>query len=200
MSYGKSTWQEHGATFWKEPANQSINSFLTHALVAGNRVTVPWYDGTQGTANVLTWIATAGLIGLFCLLGLKTWKDRSAGFPLRDQALFHSTTCLMLLVPSLMWDHYLVMLLPAACWLLTLSIEFRRFAPGFAAAAGWMVIAWPWKPDAAAYRVDAGLLLMSLKLWPALVLFGLTTMAAVGAPAKSQLGAEILQRGEAAGP
>lgn len=188
MRYGRSTWQHirpdgGGATFWKDPPNQSPNSLLTHLLVENNGITEPWFDLNQGAANAATWVVTAAL---FSLYGWAAWRSRKlpeipgkslctrseSTFSLGDQGLFHATLLLSLLLPSLMWDHYLVAAILPAAWLARRYASHRRWGMLGLLAGVWIVISVPWNYAAPAWREGAGVILMSVKLFPTLVLFG----------------------------
>jgi hypothetical protein len=78
----------------------------------------------------------------------------------------------MLLLPSLMWDHYAVQLLPALMWL----AGDRRIGTSWPRAVGLVAVMaalmWPVNFAAEGNRAGAGLLMMSLRLWPTLGLYG----------------------------
>lgn len=165
MSYGHSTWEdlpiEHPPTFWKDPPNQSANSLLTHLLVANNGMTQPVFSLSQNAANAATWVFSAAVLGIYLI---RHQRRRN----LKDgDSLFFATVLLSLLLPSLMWDHYLVIALLPVLWLV--SLRHRPLA--VAAALCYVAIAAPWHYDAPAFRHGAGIFLMSIKLFPTLALF-----------------------------
>lgn len=181
MRYGRSTWQHiradgGGATFWKDPPNQSPNSLLTHLLVKDNGITESWLPLTQQAANAATWTVTLSLLAVYL------WSARAAlravpsnqnrlPLPPAGAGLFHATLLLSLLAPSLMWDHYLVAAILPAAWLAQRFWEDRR--PGrLAALAGiWILISLPWDYFSPAWREGPGVALMSMKLYPTAALF-----------------------------
>lgn len=170
MRYGHSTWEPR-ATFWKDPPNQSINSLATHALVARNGIATPWLPGTQDQANAVTLAASLLLIGLYLAVFWRTRSSAAAGNPGRMEGGFHATVMLSLLVPSLMWDHYLLLALPPAGWLFVDSIQRRRYVTLALTLLSLVLISIPWRFDGPAFTSGVGVLLMSMKLFPALVIF-----------------------------
>ncbi len=177
MGYGKSTWQEYGATFWKDPWNQSLNSFFTHLMVEANRVTVSWFSGTQVSANIFTIVASAVLVALFSAAawqyGGKYPRANHASEERVREALFLATLLLSLLLPSLLWDHYLVVLLLPVSWLIAVGIERNLVGIPWIALLCYMLTAMPVRLDAESFRHGLGVLLMSSKLYPTLIIFGL---------------------------
>ncbi len=170
MGYGKSTWPEFGHTFWRDPHNQSINSLLHHLMVPwpGFR---PWLEASAEAANALTALAAilllAGFVGSLLVGRMREHDERPA---------FALAVLTSLLIPSICWDHYLVQaILPLILlWPVCRSVLARGLIVACAVAiclpvafgdgvvAGWR-IAEPTR--------GAGLLAMSFKLWPVLVLW-----------------------------
>lgn len=183
MGYGRSTWQHvradgGGATFWKDPPNQSVNALLTHVIVAGNGIADPWIASTQPVANAATTIFAACAILAYAATAARmsraaTPSPSRSGFSPSEQGLFLATTPLSLLLPSLMWDHYLVALAPPALWLAARAAAGRRPAMLAAVAACWAVVCMPWDFHAPAWRSGPGVALMSVKLAPTLAIFAL---------------------------
>jgi hypothetical protein len=167
MGYGRSTWQEFGAVFWKDPANQSINSLLTHLLVAENGITTPWLAGSQALANGLTMIASGALtlLYLFCVLPCRAGVRRDPAPP------FMAALLLSLLLPSLMWDHYLVQALLPAAWLCSRALERRSPLLAIETAAVLFLLCVPWPYHSESFRTGLGVPFMSVKLLPVLVMF-----------------------------
>ncbi len=107
MGYGKSTWPDYH-TFWRDAYNLSPNSFF-HRLMVNHDNIKALVGGSAFVANVLSIICSLLLIGG---LGFLSWKYCSDS---KDDSmiLFALTICASLLIPSIMWDHYLVqMILP----------------------------------------------------------------------------------------
>ena len=121
MSYGQSTWAQFGEAFYRDPYNQSLNSFFHHILVPwpGMR---PWVPLGPGWANLLT-----GVAFLLCVAAVvwRTWPFGNARsvarasrpwFPKSSRCadpaiLFALFILLSLLTPSIYWDHYAVIAL-----------------------------------------------------------------------------------------
>ena len=209
MGYGRSTWQEHGATFWKDPANQGFNALFTHLLVGGNGFAAAWLDGTQAVANAATIAAVAVLLALYawaafgegghscppsesrceggCDDGLPitiTSTSTSTKGTIAADATFMLAVVVSLLVPSLMWDHYLVQAALPCAWLIAWEWNARRRSALILTALCWVAMALPWPFSAEAFRSGAGVPLMSMKLLPLLVLFGQLLAAARPPPSK----------------
>ncbi len=175
MSYGHSTWQDHGATFWKDPANQSLNSLLTHLLVSGNMITDPWIESDQHTADTATRVATAAAALLF--LAVFARVRRGAAGRADEDAAFMATILLALLIPSLMWDHYLVLAIMPAAWLAWELGKSGRRARAFLAAAAFVLTAIPWQYDAPRFLFGAQIPLMTMKWFPTVLLYALCLAA-----------------------
>ena len=180
MSYGHSTWEEHNAVFWKEPTNQSINSLATHLLVSGNGFTDPWLELEQRHANAVTQVITLALIAAYVAAA---WRRRRTDAkpqtqPRREAALFHATLMLALLIPSLMWDHYLLLVILPAAWLFVDALRAGRHPRAGLTLALVALTAIPWPFASAHYTSGAAILLMSMKLYPALGLYTLCLIAA----------------------
>jgi len=177
MGYGKSTWQEHGATFWKDPWNQSINALLTHLLVEANRVTSAWLNLSQNTANIFTTLSSLLLCACYAVVGWRFIKRRAFLPPDEavqvEQALYHAALLLTLLLPSLLWDHYLVFLLLPATWIIALATQQRRPSLAVLSALAYFITAIPIRFDSESFRSGYGILLMSAKLYPTLFLWAL---------------------------
>lgn len=170
MGYGQSTWTALGMDFYRDPANQSINS-LFHHLLSVNPHTQPWLALGAGWANGLTWLASLTIMGLWVsrLARLKPGDltdDTSLG------GLFLSGVLVMLLLPSLMWDHYAVQALPVLLWVFGQPKITPRIGSVIVAMAIFTLLAVPWLYDALGRRSGPGILLMSIRLWPILALYG----------------------------
>jgi hypothetical protein len=186
MGYGHSTWEEFGATFWKDPWNQGINSLLTHVMVAGNRVTLSWFELGQGAANDATVAASLLLAGAFVFVAVRRSASAetgpgtaSASLTTADAALFQAAILLSLMLPSLMWDHYLVQLLPPVAWLAWHHGHGRVRVASVLVVLLYVLTAIPWRYDAETYRSGWRVVLMSMKLLPVVCLFAFTLHAAV---------------------
>jgi hypothetical protein len=122
MSYGSSTWSQYGEQFHVARANISPSSVIYRLLLrdpgyASDPSTR--FEGlvhAPGLAKVLSIITAIGCIGLLA------WVTRSrvdGDFPLE----FSLAMMVMLLVPSLFWDHYLTLLMIPFCFLIALSLQ-----------------------------------------------------------------------------
>jgi len=172
MGYGKSTWP-HVFSFWDDPPNQSINSFFSH-IMTNSEHSRPWLAIGQTSANTATWIMTLALISLYLWLTATRSGNVSKGFTLKDEAAWCATLILGLLIPSLMWDHYLVMLIFPVAWLVKASIAYQRPVTGSITVLCYIVTCLHWNFESLSWRSGPGIILMSIKLWPTLILFGLT--------------------------
>jgi len=110
MSYGQSTWAQFGEAFYRDPYNQSLNSFFHHILVPWRDMR-PWWSAGADWANMLTRLAL-----LICVAAAvwRTWPSRAARLSARrtdPSILFALFILLSLLAPSIYWDHYAVIAL-----------------------------------------------------------------------------------------
>ena len=203
MGYGKSTWSQLGMSFYDDLTNLSINSFLHHALNE-NPETTPWINAGANIANGLTWIISLALLGL---TGWLTWhysdKKNTDKFDQRDRLIFSLWIFMSLLMPSLMWDHYVVQLLICQLILLQAMLGMPRGWKLWTGLGVWLaatlLINWMY-PFAATkydpnlqewflhflsrlgvteYRQGFGIILLSHKLFAALMLFGLNVVLLV---------------------
>lgn len=173
MGYGKSTWP-WAFSFWDDPPNQSLNAFFSHIFTVNDHTT-PWLHYGQATANLVTVAVTVGLITLYLAVNIVTRPRASSGqFSETDNAAWCSTLILALLIPSLCWDHYLMMLLLPVVWMASQAMAQKRWATLGILVICQVIISIPWDFAAVPWRSGAGILLMSLKLWPTLLLFGLS--------------------------
>jgi len=147
MGYGRSTWAEHGQTFFRDTFNQSFNALFHRQL-----------GGSPTLANGLTWVASLSILGLFAWHGI-----RRRGAPLG--ASFSAAVAVSLLVPSILWDHYLVQLLLPIVILATTARGWRLWSLVACAA---LVSVWIPFDDMAPNSV-----LQNAKLLPVLWVFGM---------------------------
>lgn len=174
MGYGQSTWAEFGAEFYRDPFNQSINS-LFHHLFTENPVAVPWLKLGPAAANGLTWAVSIALL-LGAAASLRKYLRRPYFSPVwsdAETALFLIAVLLMLLLPSIMWDHYAVQALPALMWVFG-SDRLRR-SPLMVPAAVFcfFLLAYPWRHAWPEKRAGFDILLLSIRLWGTVGLLGL---------------------------
>lgn len=174
MGYGRSTWAEYGNTFWRDPYNQSFNG-LFHRLFVEFKDSgiVPWARLSPTAANGLTWVISVAILAIFA-------AGSALKRPGTDAASFALAVCASLLLPSIMWDHYLVQaLLP-----LILLAGLHRDNPPVLAALGAAVVAMslPVALDQPAFQSGAGLLGMSFKMIAALIPFVAASLRTIPAP------------------
>ncbi len=230
MGYGKSTWAAHGQHFFRDPYNQSMNSFYHHAFakyqppagLPGDGIR-PWADLGVRAANTFTILDTLALVLAAAWLvwpfpqARKTTKDTasaneapaSAGDPKghstsdadnpqltthhspltthNPQLTTHNSPSLLpldsvmryamfvtlsLLIPSLMWDHYVVQLVIVYLALARLFVERRvGLGPQLIWAAIIIVNGSGIALDAPEFQSGAGILAMSTKLWATLAVW-----------------------------
>lgn len=128
-----------------------------------------------------------GLTVVFALaaLGLAAWAigwrrktgemQAPAGAPPRIALETAVVIILGLLIPSIMWDHYLVVLLfPQIVLLADLVARGKKAWPGMLAlGVASVIVAWPVAFHRPEFSEGIGLLAMSAKLYGVLILFGL---------------------------
>lgn len=177
MGYGQSTWAQFGMDFYRDPFNQSFNS-LFHHLLTENPYTRPWSDLGTGMANGLTWLASILMLGMYAVFLLRYWMptlpERAGGgaWGDRETVLFLAASLLMLLLPSLMWDHYSLQALPALFWLAGSPSLGRPIARSMTVLVAFALMSLPWMHTREAFTHGAGILLMSIRLWGMLLLAG----------------------------
>ncbi len=163
MGYGRSVWEEFGNDFFRDPFNQSFNS-LFHHLFTENPHTAPWMNLGPGAANALTLTASILLL-VVMLLGLSAgWKARPK-WREAQSTVFLEGTLLMLLLPSLMWDHYAVQALAAVMWIFGSRRMISQPALFISALLIFFLLAWPINHGAESWRHGWGIPIMSLRLW-----------------------------------
>ncbi|CAN5310900.1 hypothetical protein BH09SUM1_BH09SUM1_14660 [soil metagenome] len=171
MGYGKSTWPEDHFTFWRDPYNQSVNAFFHRLFVKfPESGIIPIADFSPAAANAMTWCVSLIILAAFAWSA--THSISSKRNTLRS---FAAAVLASLLLPSIMWDHYLVQaLLPAGILLATEPATTRGHIRKALVILCLIAMAWWVRLDQESFRAFPGLLLMSLELWPVLVLFALS--------------------------
>jgi hypothetical protein len=177
MGHGRSSWQEYGATFWKDEYNQSFNSLFTHLLVADNGKTTPWIAGPQWLANALSLSLAFGLLAGLAYIH---WRDTRHSFtPDQTVLAVWQTTLVALLIPALLWDHYLITLVPSTTYLAFHAIRKQDWITLSLMAIALLIAAVPFNPTSPAYRSGFPVLLMSMKLLAVIIV---TAIALVQKP------------------
>jgi hypothetical protein len=178
MGYGQSTWSQFGMDFYRDPFNQSVNA-LMHHLFTENPYTTPWMNLGPGLANGLTWMVSLFMLGGFAvLLGIRFFgtqtgihlTDESWGE--RESSLYLLGVLLMLMLPSLLWDHYCLQVLPIIFWMTGREAGRGGALRSASLLAAFAFLAFPWIHTAEAFRQGPGILLMSFRLWGLLILLG----------------------------
>jgi hypothetical protein len=164
MSYGSSTWSDQGAAFYVDPGNIGFPALL-YRLFTENPRTIPWLN--LGSLPYLVCLCWAFLILGICLRSCRVRRRDE------DPEMELSLWILgMLLIPSLFWDHYLVLAIPG--WLLLLT---RLPQSGLdETIMGLVAICWVWAgwkffwftPDSLS---GIGILHLNATLPPVVVLF-----------------------------
>ncbi|MBM3335002.1 DUF2029 domain-containing protein, partial [Candidatus Sumerlaeota bacterium] len=159
MGYGKSVWEQRliaqGAEpFYRDPTNQSLNSLFHHLFAPDPlaRIT-PWLalGGGAGhaAADTLTLLTSLALLfGALWAIGWRRQTSRSLNArdqPSRESLDVAAMILLSILIPSILWDHYLVVLFLPQIVLLAHVLargQWRtwRMAALIAASA---LLAWP---------------------------------------------------------
>jgi hypothetical protein len=176
MTYGSSTWSDRGAAFYVDPSNIGVPALL-YRLFTTNPRTQPWID-LGSTAYVLCLIWAALVFGS-CLLCCRI-RRRDEDPEMEMSAWIFG----MLLIPSLFWDHYLVLALPA--WFTLIS---RLSRPGMEdvlmalAAAVWAWAGWKFYWFDSGYLSGLGMLHLNASLPAVFILFALCAwMAKISEP------------------
>ncbi|MCX7046972.1 MAG: glycosyltransferase family 87 protein [Candidatus Sumerlaeota bacterium] len=207
MGYGTSVWsKEAGFDFYRDPFNQSFNAFF-HRALTDNPTTQPWVNAGAAAANQATIAATLIVLAAGGTIIAMKRRNHSAQNPelgtrnpelgtrnsepgTRNPELGTRNWCLddldlaigvilMLLTPSLYWDHYAVLLfLPIA---LILRHSPRPWIIAAVAIAG-ILIAIPQGfffqcADKWFARGGLGVLMFSMQLWATLLLFAVALYA-----------------------
>jgi glycosyl transferase family 87 len=168
MSYGHSTWEQFGHDFYRDPFNQSFNSFFHHIL-APNPHTIPWIEISKTTADNVTKLVSFILLALVLFVSRPRRSDKkeNADRELRDYSLF---IFLALLIPSLCWDHYFVQALFPIIILAAFFEKGNKWQlPLFCISL--IVLLIPYNFGSRMFRSGPGILLMSIKLIAGLFIF-----------------------------
>jgi hypothetical protein len=169
MSYGQSTWSQFQQRFDVEPANQSFHALVLR-LFSANPVTSPIVD-SPGLAKILSALFSIVIIIItFWVTYPKKNKKISLQTLQTDFSLFLLTA---LLIPSLLWDHYLVyFFLILLClfdyWLKSDKISIKSI---IYISLLYLIMAIQFNFWSNLFRTDAGILLISLKFYPIILIW-----------------------------
>lgn len=169
MGYGKSTWAERGHTFWRDRANVSPNATFHRFFVdrEGSGIS-PWADLGPRAANAMTWAVSLLLLGGFAAATALRRNHRAL------DASFALAVLTSLLLPSILWDHYLVQFLLPVILLAGVAVGLgARLVPLALIGVSVVLAAVPLPLGAPELSGGAGLLVQSAKLLPVLTCYGL---------------------------
>lgn len=123
MSYGSSTWSHLGQQYHIDPANQAPAALITRLLSINPQMGLYGFANLPGLARLLSTATGIILLGAGFIL-CRTRKETS--HMQMEKLGFGLFLLLALLVPSLMWDHYLVIALLSAVLFLSALKENHR--------------------------------------------------------------------------
>jgi hypothetical protein len=170
MGYGRSTWSQFGLDYYRDAFNQSPNA-LFHHLLTENPRTTPWIASPPGVANAATALFSVMLVGLWLARRRRLLDAAPQNANGGEPVLFLAASLAMLMLPSLMWDHYVVQTLPALLWLAGDARTARRWPRALGLLASIALLGVAWNYEAEICRTGPGIVLMSLRLWPILGLY-----------------------------
>jgi hypothetical protein len=169
MSYGQSTWSQFQQRFDVEPANQSFHALVLR-LFSSNPITTPISD-VPGLAKILSGLFS---ISIIIITFWVTYPKKDGKISLHtlqtDFALFLLTA---LLIPSLLWDHYLIycfliLLCLLDFWLKSDKISIKSV---IYISLLYLIMAIQFNFWSDLFRTDVGIFLMSLKFYPVLLIW-----------------------------
>ena len=137
MSYGQSVWADTGEVFHVSEANQSLHALCAH-LFTVNPVTTPIMESPL-LAKLLSTLFSIGV--LLSAVWIAYRQTNTPSGVAREQSLFGFILLSALLVPSLMWDHYLVFI-PIILVFLLYSMTEQQ--PTGTMRMGFLGILWMW--------------------------------------------------------
>ncbi len=159
MSYGSSTWAEVGMHYHVEPHNQAPSA-LWYRLFTHNPSTIGIADFPL-LAKILSYLTALAVVAILL------WRTKRGNSPAITEYSLWSIG--MLLIPSLMWDHYLTQMLFAIA--VALVVAQREQAKGIVILAiGLTLMAIPYHYDIPLFKNGFMTLLMAIRLYGLLVL------------------------------
>lgn len=171
MSYGQSVWAESAEVFHVSPANQSFHTLAAHLFTLNNETT-PWFE-SEILAKGLSFLFSLTLVGLLIFVSIRIGKHQLIQY--KEDMLFGWVLLTALMVPSLYWDHYLVFNLWIIGLLIAAWAQAQTLSPLKASLLAvllvWMAVPCNFWSDG--NRQGFGILWMSIKLYPSLILWGI---------------------------
>lgn len=170
MSYGQSTWSEYQQRFDVEPANQSFHALVLR-LFSINPVTSPILAAPL-LAKILSVLFSIVIVILsFYFTYLKKADKKNDTLQLQLEYSFFLLTSL--LIPSLLWDHYLVYFFLILLCLVDYWMNMNRINLKSVVyiAFLYLLIAIPYNFWSDQFRSDIGIFLMSMKFYPVMLIW-----------------------------
>lgn len=168
MGYGSSTWTHLGMHFHIDPANQSPAALITRLLTQNPEAGVVGIASMPMLAKVLSTIVALTLIALgfyFSRPRGNTAEMESTSSMTEGLESFALITMISLLVPSLMWDHYLtIALLPLAILIASFQSDQTKTWEIVVAALAVYLINFPYNFWSPAFQSGWAVALSSIKL------------------------------------
>jgi hypothetical protein len=168
MSYGHSVWSDVGEPFYVAPANQSFHALISR-LMMKNPITQCWFDAPVLAKGISIFFSISIIISTLFL----AWKSDIITNSPRDKILFCLALLCSLLVPSLFWDHYLVLVLFIPIVLFVYHAETQTFSIGriifLSVLLLWFAVPFNYWDES--YHEGWNIFWMSSKLYPLLLLF-----------------------------
>lgn len=120
MGFGSSAWYEFGARFHTDPSNQSLAAFLLRNFTDQSGLSRPLLVLPLNTVSVLFYCFALTAVGYCFILLLKLSRQNEY-----YRFLFFIQVMLInFLVPTIVWDHYFMILFPV------IALQIYLFMPG----------------------------------------------------------------------
>ena len=167
MGYGSSTWAEYNQTYHIDPYNQAPSALwyrLCASTLTAQFGVIQGIMNAPVAAKVLSYLTAVIILALL----LRSTRRSAESFTINEYAFW---TLGMLLLPSLLWDHYLVQAMLAVAIALQVALSGKSkyaFLLGIAIAT----MAMPFVHYHPLYRSGIMTLVMSMKLFAMLLLIG----------------------------
>ncbi|MDI6783208.1 MAG: glycosyltransferase family 87 protein [bacterium] len=170
MSYGQSVWSEFQQRFDVEPANQSFHALVARLFIP-NPVTEPLLDLPQLARMISLFFSIIILLLTFYFTyNKKKNEQQSIPFLQLEYSFFLLSA---LLIPNLLWDHYLVYSFLILLCLINYWFESNKITLKSILYISilFLIMAMPFNFWSPMFRSDFGIFLMSIKLYPVLLLW-----------------------------